>query len=336
MALENGHGSDAIEKAVPGETRRAVHAQPHWLRSVPTDRRLPGGARVVFVGCGTSFHAAQTGGWSMQSLEAVLRPPDADLMVCVSHEGGTPLTVEAARGFFGPKWLVTGAADSPLADLADEVIVCTPELERSWCHTGSYTCAVAALAALRGEEVAWLAGAVAEALAAGEPAPAQEKILVAGAGRDWPTAQEAVLKLREGAWVSAGAHHTEQLLHGHLAAVDESVRAYVLEGEGRACGPLGGGPARARLRDDAPSDPPPRGRHRPLPAPHARARRAPRDRPGSHPPRRRALGPRPERLLLRLGHGAEQGEQTQRRCVGLQEAERERLAVPVLEVEPVP
>src|SRR5258707_945360 len=54
------------------------------------------------------------------------------------------------------------------------------------------------------------------------------------AGGDWPTAQEAVLKLREGAWISAGAHHTEQLLHGHLAAVDERVRAYVLEGEGRA------------------------------------------------------------------------------------------------------
>jgi fructoselysine-6-P-deglycase FrlB-like protein len=57
---------------------------------------------------------------------------------------------------------------------------------------------------------------------------------VAGAGRDWATAQEAVLKLREGARKLAGAHHTEQLLHGHLAAVDGSVRAYVLEGEGRA------------------------------------------------------------------------------------------------------
>ena len=55
-----------------------------------------------------------------------------------------------------------------------------------------------------------------------------------GAGRDWPTAQEAALKLREGAWVDAFAFETEQLLHGHLAAVDDSVRAYVLEGEGRA------------------------------------------------------------------------------------------------------
>ncbi len=219
---------------MPGETERAVQAQPEWLRRVPTGLRLPEGARVVFTGCGTSFHAAQTGGWAVQALEAVLAPPDADLLVCVSHEGDTPLTLEAARAFPGPKWLVTGKAESPLAELAEEVVVCTPEVERSWCHTASYTCAVAAIAALRGEDVAWLADAVEEALGVAEPAPTQGKILVAGAGRDWPTAQEAVLKLREGAWISAGAHHTEQLLHGHLAAVDETVRAYVLEGEGRA------------------------------------------------------------------------------------------------------
>lgn len=219
---------------MPGATRRAIFAQPEWLRAVPVDRRLPAGARAVFVGCGTSFHAAQTGGWAVQALEAVLEPPDADVMVCVSHEGETPLTLEAARAFPGPKWLVTGKADSPLGMLADEVVVCTPELEVSWCHTVSYTCAVAAIAALRGEEIGWLSGAVEQALGAAEPAPAQSKILVAGAGRDWPTAQEAVLKLREGAWVSAEAHHTEQLLHGDFAAIDESVRAYVLGGEGRA------------------------------------------------------------------------------------------------------
>ena len=220
---------------MPGETRTAVFAQPEWLRVVPTHLQLPDGVRVVFTGCGTSFHAAQTGGRAVQSLEAVLAPPaDADLLVCVSHEGSTPLTLEAARAFPGPKWLVTGRADSPLGELAEEVVVCTPELEASWCHTASYTCAVAAIAALRGEDVSWLADAVEAALALSEPLPNQGKILVAGAGRDWPTAQEAVLKLREGAWVSAGAHQTEQLLHGHLAAIDETVRAYVLEGEGRA------------------------------------------------------------------------------------------------------
>jgi fructoselysine-6-P-deglycase FrlB-like protein len=196
--------------------------------------RLPEGARAVFAGCGTSFHAAQTGGPAVQALEAVLSPPDADVLVCVSHEGSTPMTLEAVHAFPGRVWLVTGRASSPLAELAEEVIVCTPEVEASWCHTASYTCAVAALSALRGEDVSWLPDAVEGALRLAEPVPTQTKILVAGAGRDWPTAQEAVLKLREGAWISAGAHQTEQLLHGHLAAIDETVRAYVLEGEGRA------------------------------------------------------------------------------------------------------
>jgi fructoselysine-6-P-deglycase FrlB-like protein len=130
---------------------------------------------------------------------------------------------------------VTGKADGPIAELCDEVIVCTPEIEESWCHTVSYTCAVATLAALRGEDVSWLPGSVAEALET--PLPAfgeQERFLVAGAGRDFPTAHEAVLKLREGAWVAAEPYETEQLLHGYLAAIDESVRAFVLEGEGLA------------------------------------------------------------------------------------------------------
>jgi len=215
------------------ETRRAIFAQPDWLRAVPTDRRLPEG-RVLHTGCGTSFHAAQTGGWAEQALELVLRPRRADVLVSISHEGETPLTIEATRAFDGPVWLITGKPESPQAELADEVVVCTPEVERSWCHTASYTCAVAALAALHGDDVGWLAGAVEEALERREPVSAHERFLVAGAGRDWPTAQEAVLKLREGAHVAAEAHQTEQLLHGHLAAVDDTVRAFVLEGEGRA------------------------------------------------------------------------------------------------------
>jgi fructoselysine-6-P-deglycase FrlB-like protein len=188
----------------------------------------------VFTGCGTSFHAAQTGGEAVQALEAVLSPPEADLLVCVSHEGDTPVTIEAARSFDGPVWLVTGKAEGPLAEIADEVLVVTPETERSYCHTASYTCAVAALHVLRGQDVSRLPGAVEQALEEPLPVSDHERFVVAGAGRDWPTVQEAVLKLREGAQLVAEAHHTEQLLHGHLAAIDEHVRAVVLEGEGRA------------------------------------------------------------------------------------------------------
>ncbi len=197
-------------------------------------RRLPEG-RVVFTGCGTSYHAAQTGGDALQALEAVLAPPEADLLVVVSHEGGTTLALEAARAFPGPTWLVTGQEESPLADAADEVVVVAPEVEGSYCHTASYTAAVAALAALWGEDISGLPAAV-ERILAGEPFPVSghERIAVVGAGRDWPTAQEAVLKLREGVHLAAEAHETEQILHGHLAAIDGTVRAFVLEGEGRA------------------------------------------------------------------------------------------------------
>jgi glucosamine--fructose-6-phosphate aminotransferase (isomerizing) len=224
-----------MEASIPtrGErTRRAIEAQPEWLRAVPTDRRFPDGARLLFTGCGTSYHAAQTGGDAVQALELLLRPPEADILVAVSHEGGTAVTLEAARAWPGPVWLITGKPDSPLGELADEVIVATPEVEDSWCHTASYTCAVAAIAALHGEDVSWLPDAV--AAAQGYQASRHERFLVAGAGRDRPTAQEAVLKLREGAYVAAEAYETEQLMHGYFAAIDESVRAFVLEGEGRA------------------------------------------------------------------------------------------------------
>jgi glutamine---fructose-6-phosphate transaminase (isomerizing) len=217
-------------------THKAIHDQPEWLRGVPErvgERRLPEG-RVVYTGCGTSFHAAQTGGEALQALEAVLAPPEADLLVCVSHEGETALTLEAAKAFEGSVWLVTGKSEGPIAEVADEVLVVTPSVEESYCHTVSYTCAVAALAALGGEDIRWLRLAVGQALA--DPLEGGEwvRVAVVGAGRDWPTAQEAVLKLREGAYIAAEAHETEQILHGHLAAIDEKVRVFVLEGEGRA------------------------------------------------------------------------------------------------------
>jgi glutamine---fructose-6-phosphate transaminase (isomerizing) len=220
-------------------TRTAIARQPEWLRQVPErvgDKRLPEGASVLFTGCGTSFHAALACGPAAQALEVVLgNAPPAEVLVALSHEGTTRLTLEAARGFEGELWLITAAPESPLAKAADHVVVATPEIEASYCHTVSYTCAVAAGRALLGEDTSGLGDAVAgelhhEAL----PVSAHERFLVAGAGRDTATVLEAVLKLREGAHVAAEAHHTEQLLHGHLAAVDDSVRCFVLEGEGRA------------------------------------------------------------------------------------------------------
>src|ERR1041384_5382681 len=97
------------------ETRRAIFAQPEWLRKVPTDRRLPQG-RVLHTGGGTSFHAAQTAAQAGQALELVLQPREADALVVVSHEGETALTLEAARAFDGPGWLPGGEPGSPAGE----------------------------------------------------------------------------------------------------------------------------------------------------------------------------------------------------------------------------
>ena len=220
-------------------TRTAVAAQPDWLRQVPERvgaLRLPADASVLFTGCGTSYHAALACGPAAQALELVLgNAQAADVLVALSHEGGTRLVLEAVESFPGETWLVTGAPESPLARTVDHVVVATPEVEKSYCHTASYTCAISAGRALLGEDVTGLAEAVQAELDA-EPLPVSEheRIAVVGAGRDTATVLEAVLKLREGVHLAAEAHHTEQLLHGHLAAIDASVRCFVLEGEGRA------------------------------------------------------------------------------------------------------
>jgi len=220
-------------------TRKAIAIQPEWLRQIPErvgDLRLPDGAHVLFTGCGTSYHAALACGPAAQALELVLgNSPPADVLVAISHEGETALTREAVEAFEGETWLITGTPDGPIARAVDHVVVATPALEKSYCHTVSYTCAVAAGRALQREDVSGLADAVERELSA-EPLGASEhdRFVVAGAGRDVPTVLEAVLKLREGAHVAAEAHHTEQLLHGHLAAIDDSVRCFVLEGKGRA------------------------------------------------------------------------------------------------------
>jgi glucosamine--fructose-6-phosphate aminotransferase (isomerizing) len=221
-----------------GLTRAAIAAQPDWLRQVPDrigDSRLPRGARVLFTGCGTSFHAGPASGPAAQALDVVEGlDADYDVLVAISHEGGTRLTLEAVDSFPGETWLVTGAAESKLASAVDHVVVVTPEIEESYCHTASYTSAIAAGRALLGEDVSGLAELVERELEA-EPLgnSAHERFAVIGGAQDVPTVLEAVLKLREGAHVAAESHHTEQILHGHLAAIDSSVRCFVLEGAGR-------------------------------------------------------------------------------------------------------
>ena len=97
-----------------------------------------------------------------------------------------------------------------------------------------------------------------------EPAPRQASARRAAPAGDWPTAQEAVLKLREGAWVDADRGPHRAAATRPLAAIDETV-ARMPQGEGRATERAHGAVAALRLLGcrSTSSRPPPGRRHRP-------------------------------------------------------------------------
>ena len=228
-----------------------------------------------------------------------MAPPEADILVAVSHDGDTYMTAEAVTRFPGRRWLVTGNPEGRLAELCEQVVVVTPERERSMCHTASYTCAVAGLCALRGEDVSWLADAVAEALA--RPGSGHEPRTVAGGG--------SRARLADGAGGRAEA--SRGLLRRGRGAPHRAAPARPSRGGGRERAllrPRGGrarGRARtscrcgargARLRRHPRTDQASRRRHRPVSAADARPRRLTRREPRPHPSRRRPLGSAPALL----------------------------------------
>src|ERR1700730_19222992 len=103
------------------QTKAMIALQPEWLRQVPTGPRLWG--RALFTGCGTSFHAAQPGGEAVRALELARQPDrEAELLVLVSHEAETRLTLQAAQAWQGPKWIVTRRGDGARAEVLSELI----------------------------------------------------------------------------------------------------------------------------------------------------------------------------------------------------------------------
>jgi fructoselysine-6-P-deglycase FrlB-like protein len=272
-------------------------------------RAAEGGEPIVTTGCGTSEHAAmvvaellgdalRTTGvahdrvWSAQAFELAGRPPASGVVLGISHEGGTPATNDAlrlAREAGAATALITVSARSPGAAIADTVIA-TGEQDQSWCHTIGYLSPIVAGAAL----ATAIHGAsldpitVRALLDAADDAPGAERIaaafgrcsrlVVVGAGLDYPAGRELALKVEEGVHLPATAHQLETVRHGHLASADAATGLVAIltdaDGRGpaviertaavlRAAGALGMPAAAivaADLGDDVPADLTPAGR----------------------------------------------------------------------------
>jgi glutamine---fructose-6-phosphate transaminase (isomerizing) len=236
--------------------RETMARQPADLRTLLADRgpveavagRLEG-RRVVLVGTGTSWHAANHGAWllrevgvdvlAVQVIDAALhgpRPGPEDAMILMSHRNTKRFSsqvLERARAE-GVSTIVISGRGSPGADLE------TVEQERCAAFTASHLGALmrlAQLAAVLGAELGPLdeVPAAVEAMLA-RPGPiveAPERLLeLTGAGPNQWTAAEGALKVRETARVATEGLSVEQLYHGPSVALDERDALVCLDGGG--------------------------------------------------------------------------------------------------------
>jgi glucosamine--fructose-6-phosphate aminotransferase (isomerizing) len=212
-----------------------------------------GGRPVLFVGMGTSAHAALAAAWASESVRPeagssravdafeLLSAPETvrqfGAAVVFSSSGETALTLEAQRALRAariPQVLVSGTATSRSSALAEHLLQTQGAEERAWVHTVSYTTAIAAAVAL---QCAWSGRALralddvarqvrlvvdqeAEWRSVAEEIRDRKKLLVLGSGAAQATAREAALKLREGAGRFVAALGVEEFLHGVLPSID--------------------------------------------------------------------------------------------------------------------
>jgi glutamine---fructose-6-phosphate transaminase (isomerizing) len=235
--------------------RETMWRQPADLRELLDDRepveaqadRLRG-RRILVVGTGTSWHAANHAvwllreagveAWPLQALDASLYGLpglDGDALLLLSHRNTkrySTETLERARAE-GRVCVAVGGRGSPGVDLE------TVEPERCATFTASHLgglMRVAQLARALGAELALEAvpDAVEAALESSGPAVEAPKRLLelTGAGPNQWTAAEGALKVREAARVATEGLSVEQFLHGPSVALDARDALVCLDGGG--------------------------------------------------------------------------------------------------------
>jgi glucosamine--fructose-6-phosphate aminotransferase (isomerizing) len=217
------------------------------------------GEPVLVAGCGTSEHAAMAGAAmldealgrplvrSRDAFEAALDPQAGGVLVAISHEAGTAATLAAARAAQERGARVALVTARPEAAPDGWLVLGTPLVDRSWCHTVGYVSPLLALHAVAAHLAGGApdAGAARSAIEAVLPRRAElreaalrlagcDRLLAVGAGVDEVTARELALKIEEGTHVPVTPLGLEKLLHGHLPAADARTGMVLLRADPRA------------------------------------------------------------------------------------------------------
>jgi glucosamine--fructose-6-phosphate aminotransferase (isomerizing) len=248
---------DAIQRQPALVERQLESLRPLAERAAEA---AAGKERIIFVGIGTSHHAAQVAERFMRHLTAgraaalfqqsfefahyplALGPQDA--VVVITHTGTTTYSIECLRAAreAGALTIAIVGEDSGEGARAADFVVTTCEQEVAFAYTKSYTTALAALAILalgvarqRGilaqdDAAAMLSRlpALMRAALATEPrvreaakdVAARQRLVFFGAGPCWATASEAALKVKETSYIAAEGFETEEILHGPFSEID--------------------------------------------------------------------------------------------------------------------
>ena len=242
-------------RSQPSAVRATVIAAERDVEAIPAP---PSDRTVLFVGMGTSFHAARASAWAagpawsyrqpvraIDSFDLLLEPDQlrqAGAAIVFSSSGDTALThraQDALRAAGVRQVLVTGTDRSPSFERADYVLLTKEADEKAWVHTVSYTTAIAAALTLlqhwsgngsllpRGIDraIEELIEREAEWRELADSLKDRSKFLILGSGPAEATAREAALKLREGAARFVASTGVEEFLHGTLPSVDSDQTA---------------------------------------------------------------------------------------------------------------
>jgi fructoselysine-6-P-deglycase FrlB-like protein len=211
----------------PASWRKAAELAGSLARLLPRQ-----GERVAAIGCGTSLFMAQTyaalrearGHGESDAFPASEFPSGRryERLLCLTRSGTTTEVLEALSSLppGTPTVAITADADTPVADLADEVVVLDFADEESIVQTRFATSALMLLRTHVGEDPGPVIGAAEEACAAALPVEALDRDHFTFLGTGWTVglAQEAALKLREAASAWTEAYPALEYRHGPISA----------------------------------------------------------------------------------------------------------------------
>ena len=264
----------SVEEAAKGEFHyfmlKEIHEQPQSVvlainqETSAMDNIVEGlkqAHRIIFVGCGTSAHAAWAGQMWMRTIgnrdaQVILASEfdtiapllgKNDAVVALSQSGETADVIAAAKASKlqgAALYSIINVGGSSLARMSDAVLLMRSGPEICVLATKSYLAELVILALLASkiggrkdieDQIALLPSKVKSVIAstqdlANDLAPRislAKDVLMIGRGRMFPTALEASLKLKEVSYIHAEGFAGGELKHGSIALVESNVPVIV-------------------------------------------------------------------------------------------------------------